>query len=201
MSSNTVQSVGLILCSSRQPWICPQVAEFVKSSISTSPDAPQSNLHTIDLGLVNLPFFDEPGIPSRMKDPSTYIHEHTHAWSQEIQKHAAIIFVTPQYNWGYPAVIKNAIDFLYNEWQGKPAMVVSYGGHGGGEAASQLRQVLQHGVKMRVAETMPALEFGGRENVVKATKGEKIDVGVWDGKKQDVRRAYEEMMALISSIP
>ncbi len=80
-------------------------------------------------------------------------------------------------------------------------MVVSYGGHGGGEAASQLRQVLQHGVKMRVAETMPALEFGGRENVVKATKGEKIDVGVWDGKKQDVRRAYEEMMALISSIP
>ena len=46
-----------------------------------------------------------------------------------------------QYNWGYPAVLKNAIDYLYHEWKGKPAAIVSYGGHGGGKGAAQLHQV------------------------------------------------------------
>ncbi len=52
----------------------------------------------------------------------------------------AIVFVSPQYNWGYPAPLKNAIDHLYKEWAGKPAMIVTYGGHGGSKCAAQLRQ-------------------------------------------------------------
>ena len=58
----------------------------------------------------------------------------------------------PQYNWGYPAVLKNALDFLYHEWANKPAGLVSYGSRGGGLAATQLKQVLQ-GLHMRPAET------------------------------------------------
>ena len=46
-----------------------------------------------------------------------------------------------QYNWGYPAALKNALDFLYKEWHNKPAGIISYGGHGGGKAAAQLQQV------------------------------------------------------------
>lgn len=46
-----------------------------------------------------------------------------------------------QYNWGYPAALKNAIDYLYHEWKGKPAAIVSYGTRGGGKAAAQLQQV------------------------------------------------------------
>lgn len=75
-------------------------------------------------------------------------------------------------------------------------MVVSYGGHGGTKAAEQLKQVLQ-GVRMKVAETMPALEFGGRENLGRATRGEELQVGTWDGRKGEVVKAYEELMALV----
>ena len=46
-----------------------------------------------------------------------------------------------QYNWGYPAALKNAVDYLYHSWNGKPAMIVSYGSHGGGKGAAQLNQV------------------------------------------------------------
>lgn len=46
-----------------------------------------------------------------------------------------------QYNWGYPAALKNALDYLYREWNNKPAAIVSYGGRGGGKAAAQLREV------------------------------------------------------------
>jgi hypothetical protein len=60
--------------------------------------------------------------------------------------------VFPQYNWGYPAVLKNALDFLYHEWANKPAGLVTYGSRGGGLAATQLRQVLQ-GLHMRRTET------------------------------------------------
>ena len=67
-------------------------------------------------------------------------------------------FVTPQYNWGYPASLKNALDHLFNEWTGKPAVIVSYGHRGGGKAAAQLRQVLE-GLRMRPADAMPAITF------------------------------------------
>jgi NAD(P)H-dependent FMN reductase len=67
--------------------------------------------------------------------------------------------VTPQYNWGYPAVLKNAIDHLYKEWHGKPEMIVTYGGHGGHggtKCAAQLRQIAE-AVKLLPVATMQAI--------------------------------------------
>ena len=81
-----------------------------------------------------------------------YLQEHTRRWSALISSYDAIVFVFPQYNWAYPAVLKNAIDFLYAEWAGKPAGIVTYGTHGGGKGAVQLGSVLQ-GVHMNRAET------------------------------------------------
>ena len=79
-------------------------------------------------------------------------------------------------------------------------MVVSYGGHGGGKAAAQLRQVLQ-GVNMRVAESMPALTFPNRETVGKALKGEELGLSgrgaMWEGEREVVAKAFEEVMALL----
>ena len=83
---------------------------------------------------------------------------HTRAWSAKIASADAFVFVTPQYNWGYPASLKNALDHLHGEWRGKPAAIVSYGGHGGGKCATQLAQVLQ-ALKMRLVPTMPGLEL------------------------------------------
>ena len=98
-------------------------------------------------------------------------------------------------------MVKNAIDYLFNEWHDKPAMVVSYGGHGGTKAADQLRQVLC-GIHMKVAETMPALTFPSRKTLVQAAKGEPLNLleegGFWDSERKGVCNAFEELMALVS---
>src|ERR1700761_4778443 len=141
--------IGLVVSSVRKPRICPQIAQFVRGSIKATlaDNDKKPELRTIDLAEWNLPMFDEPWIPSLIKDPSQYAHEHTRAWSREITSYDAFIFVSPQYNWGYPASLKNAIDYLFNEGVGKPAMIVTYGGHGGGKCAEQLRSVLE-GIRM-----------------------------------------------------
>lgn len=188
----------MILCSSRQPRVCPQIASYVTAAISPLPNA---TLTTIDLSTWNLPMFNEPTIPSYVFSPSGYVQTHTRAWSAEISKHSAFIFILPQYNWGYPAVLKNAIDYLFNEWKGKPAVIVSYGGHGGGMAAEQLKQVLG-AIGMKVTGTMPALTFPGRKVLVAATKGEDIREAAgeefWVGEKDVVAKAGEELMVLLA---
>jgi NAD(P)H-dependent FMN reductase len=73
-----------------------------------------------------------------------------------VQQYDAFIFVTPQYNWSIPASLKNALDYLFHEWAGKPAGIVSYGSKGGVKAAEHLRSVLT-GLRMRVVGTAPGL--------------------------------------------
>jgi NAD(P)H-dependent FMN reductase len=103
---------------------------------------------------------DEPGIPAM----GGYVQTHTRAWSAKIAGADAVVFVTPQYNWGYPAPLKNAIDHLYQEWRGKPAAIISYGGHGGAKCAEQLRQVAT-ALKMRMVPTAPGITLA--EDVIR----------------------------------
>ena len=107
-----------------------------------------SRVELVDLQEIDLPFLDEPIMAARGR----YEHEHTVRWSELVRSYDGFVFVFPQYNWGYPAVLKNALDFLYHEWADKPAGLVTYGSRGGGLAATQLRQVLQ-GLHMRSTET------------------------------------------------
>lgn len=93
----------------------------------------------VDLEEVNLPFLDEPVSPMMSDD---YQFDYTKAWSKRIKAADSYIFITPEYNRGYPAVIKNAIDFLFNEWKGKPVAFVGYGGSGAKDAIRQLREVV-----------------------------------------------------------
>ena len=111
------------------------------------------------------------------------------------------MFVTPQYNWGYPAILKNAIDYLFHEWKGKGAMVVSYGGHGGEKAAVQLKGVLM-GVRMRVVECMPGLQLKGRETLEIAERGGVLRVegegALWGEKeREEIGRAFGELLSLL----
>lgn len=93
----------------------------------------------IDLAEVNLPFLDEPNHP-RLRQ---YEHEHTKAWSERIDAADAFVFVTPEYNYGMPAILKNAVDFLHHEWTHKPVGFVSYGGVSAGTRSVQMaKQVL-----------------------------------------------------------
>ncbi|OJW70351.1 MAG: hypothetical protein BGO68_00970 [Candidatus Amoebophilus sp. 36-38] len=150
MKSNN--KVAIIIGSTRPNRIGEQVARWVLNEVV---ETEGMEFKLVDLAAWRLPMLDEPSIPAYGK----YIHEHTKKWSAEISSYQAFIFVTPQYNWGYPASLKNALDYLYKEWEGKPAIIVSYAHRGGGRAASQLRQVLEGGFKMKVTPTMPAISF------------------------------------------
>src|ERR1700712_1578913 len=89
------------------------------------------DVELIDLAEVALPFFDEASHPRLRR----YEHQHTKDWSAKVDAGDAFVFVTPEYNYGYPAPLKNAIDFLHFEWQHKPVAFVSYGGVAGGTRA------------------------------------------------------------------
>ena len=93
---------------------------------------------------IDLPFLDEPLKASL----GEYKHEHTRSWSRVVSGYEGFVFVFPQYNWGYPAPLKNAVDFLYHEWHDKPATSVTYGTRGGNRAAAQFAGVLE-GLHMR----------------------------------------------------
>jgi NAD(P)H-dependent FMN reductase len=92
-----------------------------------------------DLAVLNLPIFDEPNHPRLRR----YVNQHTKDWSEIVERSDAFIFVIPEYNYGFNAATKNAIDYLHQEWQNKPAGIVSYGGVAAGTRAAQmLKQVM-----------------------------------------------------------
>jgi NAD(P)H-dependent FMN reductase len=97
------------------------------------------NVEVLDLATINLPFMDEPNHPSQKK----YIHEHTKEWSRKIDEADAFIFVTAEYDYNYPAPLRNAIEYLHYEWAYKAAGIVSYGGVSAGtRAANSLKNDL-----------------------------------------------------------
>ena len=146
-----MKQIGIVMGSTRPGNNCTAIAECVL--LQCCARAPSHvSYEIIDLADWKLPLLDEPGIPA--EDPP--VLEHTRAWSKKVAGLQGFVFVSPQYNWGYPAVLKNALDFLYSEWNGKPAAIVCYGGRGGLKCFQQLQQVLQ-GLRMRVDATPVSL--------------------------------------------
>src|SRR5271165_4499251 len=92
----------------------------------------------LDLLDYQLPHLDEPMPPSM----GQYSQSHTKIWAKKIAAFDAYVFVTPEYNHAPSGVLKNAIDFLYREWNNKAAGFVSYGASGGTRAVEQLRLVM-----------------------------------------------------------
>ena len=135
MSQNRPR-ISLIVGSTRPVRIGRQLTDATASVFADTVDA---DIQVLDLAEINLPLLDEP----LMAGMNQYSHAHTFAWAKQIAESDAVVFVTPQYNAGYPAALKNAIDYLYAEWKGRPAAIISYGAHGGGAAAKQLREVLE----------------------------------------------------------
>jgi len=89
------------------------------------------DVEVVDLAEVALPLFDEPGHPIARQ----YLHPHTVAWSESVDRADAFVFVVPEYNHSYNAAIKNALDYLHVEWNYKPVGFVSYGGVAAGTRA------------------------------------------------------------------
>lgn len=117
-----------------------------QSSVSASDTTsrPILSIDTIDSHIAPHPLgpVTDPIMSQMIKDPSRYASPRTREWSAYISSTAGIIIVTPQYNWGYPGELKNALDHLYYEWANKPVLLVTYGGRGGNLCAAQLKQVV-----------------------------------------------------------
>ncbi len=98
----------------------------------------------VDLAALNLPFMDEPNHP-RLRQ---YTHQHTKDWSAQVAAADAFVFVMPEYNYGFNAPLKNAIDYLQHEWAYKPVGFVSYGGISAGTRAVQMIKQVVTTLKM-----------------------------------------------------
>ena len=139
--------VGVILGSTRPNRVGEGVARWVHEHAQKRGDAEYS---LIDVRAQNLPLLDEPKPPAM----GQYEKDHTRAWSEVIQPLDAFVFVTAEYNHGIPAALKNAIDFLWSEWNEKAAGFVSYGSAGGSRSVEALRLVM---AEIRIADVRSQL--------------------------------------------
>lgn len=112
----------------------------------------------VDLRDLNLPLMDEPGHPRMQK----YEHEHTKRWSATVSRADAFAFVTPEYDFGPPASLVNALQYLHVEWAYKPVGLVSYGGVSAGlRAANQLR-IFATALNMMPLPEAVSIPFAGK---------------------------------------
>ncbi|HET6985322.1 MAG TPA: NAD(P)H-dependent oxidoreductase [Kribbella sp.] len=127
--------IGIILGSTRPGRNGEAVAKWVMDIAKQRDDA---EFELVDLLDYKLPHLDETLLPSM----GVYEQPHTKAWAEKIASFDGFVFVTPEYNHSTSAALKNAIDFLYKEWNNKAAGFVSYGGVGGTRAVEHLRLVM-----------------------------------------------------------
>ena len=127
--------IGIILGSTRPTRISPVVGAWAQERLAALGN---HTYEMIDLAEQNLPFFDEPASP---KSGVSYQHQHTRDWSELVSGFDGFVVALPEYNGGLPAVLKNAMDYLFAEWKGKPVAVVSYGFGAGLKSAAQFELI------------------------------------------------------------
>ena len=127
--------LAIIIGSTRPGRNAEAVARWVHEIAKKRSDA---EFEIVDIKDFDLPLLDEP-IPPSM---GQYSHPHTKAWATKIASFDGYVFVTPEYNHGTSGALKNAIDYLYREWNNKAAGFVGYGSAGGVRAVEQLRLVM-----------------------------------------------------------
>lgn len=127
--------IAVILGSTRPNRNGEGVAKWVFDSCGKREDA---EFEFLDVAAFGLPLLDEPVPPSM----GQYSKPHTKKWSAAIDRFDGYVFVTAEYNHGIPGALKNAIDFLYKEWNNKAAGFVAYGSAGGVRAVEHLRDVM-----------------------------------------------------------
>lgn len=127
--------IAIIIGSTRPGRKADSVAKWVYEIAKKRSDAA---FEIVDIKDYNLPLLDEPVPPSMAQ----YSQPHTKTWAAKIASFDAYVFVTPEYNHGISGALKNAIDYLYAEWNNKVAGFVSYGSAGGARAVESLRLVM-----------------------------------------------------------
>ncbi len=129
-------NIKIIVGSTREGRSGEKIAKWIEGIASKRKDF---KYEILDLKQLNLPWYTEATSPAYANDYSDSLVK---KWSEEISNADGIVIITPEYNHGYTAPVKNALDLLYKEWNNKPISFVSYGGIAAGtRATQQLRQV------------------------------------------------------------
>jgi NAD(P)H-dependent FMN reductase len=188
-----ILKIGIILGSTRPGRTGEAVGKWVYEVASQRGDA---EFELVDLAEYNLPLLDEPLPPSL----GQYAHEHTIAWARKIASFDGYVFVTPEYNHSTSGALKNAIDFLYGEWNNKAAGFVSYGGAGGTRAVEHLRLIMSE-LQVATVRAQVALSlftdfenfstFGPAEHQTRALETTLDQVISWSHALRSVREPRE----------
>lgn len=189
------KTIALIIGSTRSPRIGSHAASFLRENLKPAADKANINLETVDIIDFKLPVFNENVIPAMVPAKASFVHDHSKAWSAEMSKFDGYIILSPEYNFGMPGGLKNAIDYLYNEIKGKPVLIVTYGAKGGIFASEMLERVLG-GMGLKVCATRPALPFQGHEMPQAMVEGVLGDATkkVWEQEKMaEVLKGFSEL--------
>lgn len=153
---------------------------------------PELDFEIVDLKEWKLPFDAEEFIPKTGKYTSSEIA----SWSSKVRSADGFVVVAPQYNWGYPAVLKNAFDVLYNEFSSKPVLIATFGHHGGDKCNAQLREVLEGGFGMKVTNSGLQIKIDKPAIMAHELDEEKVISGY----KEDIANALQELCNLLQSV-
>jgi NAD(P)H-dependent FMN reductase len=146
--------IQVIVGSTRQNRVSEKPARWIYELAKTKPDL---EVELLDLRDYPLPLYDEPTSPIHLH--GKYSDERVQTWARKVAEADGYIIVSPEYNHGYPAVLKNALDVLYPEWNNKPVGFVSYGLIGGARGVEQLRLVA---IELQMAPIQRSLHLPGQ---------------------------------------
>lgn len=146
-------TIQIILGSTRPERQSEKVGKWVAEQARKNKEL---NVEILDLRDYPMPFFNEPAPPSTLQ--GKYSDKVAAKWAKKVAEGDAYILIAPEYNHGYPAVLKNALDYPYFEWNNKPVAFVSYGGVAGARSVEQLRQVVG---ELRMVSMRDAVHISG----------------------------------------
>ena len=174
-----VPHIGIVIGSTRQGRFSERAAVWFHEIAARRTDL---SVELIDLRDYPLPFFDEQASPAWVPPPVAEV------WATKLAELDGIVFVTPEYNHGYSAVLKNALDYAHKPFNRKPAAFVGYGGVGAARAIEQLRSVV---IELQMAPVPKAVNIGMTEFL-----------GVWQqGKKfSDFPHLEQTAVALLDDL-
>lgn len=148
-----MSNILVVIGSARSGRVANKVTEYVTKDIESRDGVTAT---VVDLAALNLPFYnnEQPAMsPDRVQTD-----ENVSTWSTLVSEADSVLFITPEYNHNLSAIQKNALDWLFFEWNDKPVSAVAYGWTGGSLAVAALREVLAN-VKAVVAQDMAQLGF------------------------------------------
>jgi NAD(P)H-dependent FMN reductase len=158
--------VSVVVGSVRRNRFAHKPAAWIHGHLARRTDVASELLDLLDYPM---PFYEEPISPARKQTP--YGNAVVEAWTARIRAADGFVMVSPEYNHSFPAVLKNAIDYVYPEWVRKPVAFIGYGGAGGVRAVEQLRLVA---VELQMAPLRAAIHLP-LEILVAHRQGEAVD--------------------------